>query len=572
MFQPNKNSDRLDYGNLLMPPEGFQFDKAIATTYSLDLDALISIPVALYFTHSLDVNVKQDIVQILDSIRRANESVRVFCQKGQIKVPDNLQRLYSFIEPCIIQVAPTKEKSFHPKIWLIRYKNKAADFRYRVIVLSRNLTFDRSWDVAFQLDGECTVSRKNNLNKSKPLIDFVKYLSSYDDIPWLNTFVRDLKKTEFRITTNEFESFTFLPSGFQGYKNNILFGKVYDELLIISPFITNEGLSQAKKHSINHRFLFSREFELKKIKPEILKQFSVYHLITDLIEGEDKLEVDAQENINTQLQDLHAKVYSYKIGNDAFLLLGSSNLSRRAMENNIEFMIRLDGKNSKIGPRTIHKELINDELKIFQDYSSEEEISEYEKAINEQEQELQNLKIDLVNEIINGRAIKQEDSNYRIEFDFNLKNIVCNPKIDAAAYLFGAHNQKFNLKIGKMNNWSISNILEEDISCFLIIDLVLHSTRMSFAMKVPIENLPESRNTKIFKNIISNSDNFFKYVRFLLSENYWEEHLSFTNGNASNHTSGVFYLSQETPIYENMLKAISREPDKVNELKKSCTN
>ncbi len=56
MLQPNK--DRLDYGNLLMPPEGFQLDNAIATSYSLDLDALISIPVALYFAHSLDLNVK----------------------------------------------------------------------------------------------------------------------------------------------------------------------------------------------------------------------------------------------------------------------------------------------------------------------------------------------------------------------------------------------------------------------------------------------------------------------------------------------------------------------------------
>ena len=160
MLQPNK--DRLDYGNLLMPPEGFQLDNAIATSYSLDLDALISIPVALYFAHSLDLNVKQDVVQVLDSIRRASTTVKVYCQKGQIKVPDNQHRHYMFIEPCVVQVPPTHRDSFHPKVWVIRYKNNSNEIKYRVIILSRNLTFDRSWDVAFQLDGDCIQDRKNN--------------------------------------------------------------------------------------------------------------------------------------------------------------------------------------------------------------------------------------------------------------------------------------------------------------------------------------------------------------------------------------------------------------------------
>ena len=40
--------DRLDYGELLMPPEGFQLSSGIATTYSLDLHTLLAIPVALF--------------------------------------------------------------------------------------------------------------------------------------------------------------------------------------------------------------------------------------------------------------------------------------------------------------------------------------------------------------------------------------------------------------------------------------------------------------------------------------------------------------------------------------------
>jgi HKD family nuclease len=571
MLQPNK--DRLDYGNLLMPPEGFQLDNAIATSYSLDLDALISIPVALYFAHSLDLNVNQDVVQILDSIRRASDTVKVFCQKGQIKVPDNLHRLYSFIEPCVVQIPPTRKDSFHPKIWVIRYKNKTKEIKYRVIILSRNLTFDRSGDVAFNMDGNCIQERQNNFKKTKPLVDFINHLAGYEEISWLKTFVADLGKTEFKITANEFEDFNFLPTGFQGYQKNILFDKqIYDELLIISPFITNGGLDLARKHSINKPYLFSREFELKKINQEVLKHFSVFHLTTDFVEGEEKLEADTEENIPPQLQDLHAKVYSYKEGWNAYLLLGSSNCSMRAMVNNVEFMIQLKGKNSKIGPEAIFKELLNDELKVFQKYSATEQLSEQEQLLTQEEQELQNLKIDLVNSILIAKAIKQEDSNFKIEVDFNLKSIPNNPKIRTTAYLLRSNEQKQIIKTGERNIWTVHNISELDLSCFLIIELKLEgsSAAISFAMKIQIENLPDTRNTKVFRDIISNTANFFKYIRFLLAENYWDEQLSFGDdfGKDSDGNPFGIYFNQEEPIYENLLKAISRDPEKLEEIKK----
>ena len=569
MLQPHK--DRLDYGNLLMPPEGFQLDNAIATSYSLDLDALISIPVALYFAHSLDLNVKQDVVQVLDSIRRASDTVKVFCQKGQIKVPETQHRLYSFIEPCVVQVPPTQQDSFHPKIWVIRYKNNHQEIKYRVIILSRNLTFDRSWDVAFQMEGDCIQDRQNNFRNTKPLIDFINYLSGFEKIAWLKSFLSDLGKTEFKITANEFEDFKFLPTGFDGYRENILFDKhFYDDLLIISPFVTNGGLEIAKQHSAIKPTLFSREFELKKINREVLTHFSVYHLSNDFVEGEEKLEVDTEENILSQPQDLHAKVYSYKSGWDAYLLLGSANCSKRAMENNVEFMIQLKGKNSKIGPDAIFAELVNKDLHVFQQYSGTEELSAQEKLLDEQEQELQKLKIEMVNAALKARASKQEDSNFQIDLEFNLKGIKANPKIEVTVNLLNSE-QKQSLQTGEKNSWSVHNIGELDLSCFLILELKLKGSAavLRFAMKIEIANLPSTRSSKIFRDIISNTANFFKYIRFLLAENYWDEQLSFGEGNGKNSDGSPFgfYFSEE-PIYENMLKAVSREPEKLAEIKK----
>lgn len=571
MLQPNK--DRLDYGNLLMPPEGFQLDNAIATSYSLDLDALISIPVALYFAHSLDLNVNQDIVQILDSIRRAGENVKVFCQKGQIKVPENQHRLYSFVEPCVVQIPPTHKNSFHPKVWILRYKNNADEIRYRVIVLSRNLTFDRSWDVAFQLEGDCIKNRKNNFSKTKPLIDFINYLSEYEKPNWFKRFISDLGKTEFQLSSNEFDDFEFYPTGFNGYQKNIVFDNhLYDELLIISPFVTKGGLQLAKDSSKAKPILFSRETELKKLNQDILKLFSVYHLANDYVEGEEKLETDTEENILNQQQDLHAKIYSYKDGWNAYLLLGSANCSERAMHSNVEFMINLTGKNSKIGPDAIFKELINDDLKVFDKYKPTELLSEQEKELLKQEEELQRIKIDIINSQLKAKAIQQDDSNYSVEFDLNLTKVSSKSKIEAVAYMLNNSRQTQKLTLEVKNSWTIKNVSELDLSCFLIIDLKMKNSDASlkFAMKVSILNLPNTRNTKIFRDIISNTANFFKYIRFLLAENYWDEELAFneTNGKFKNGNSFDIFFNHNEPIYENMLKAVSREPQKLAEIRK----
>jgi len=571
MLQPNK--DRLDYGQLLLPPEGYQLDNAIATTYSLDLDTLISIPVALYFVHSLDVNLKTDIVQILDSVRRASSSIKVFCQKGQIKVPGNQHRLYSFIESCVVQIPPSKDSSFHPKVWVIRYKNTSNAIKFRVIILSRNLTFDRSWDVAFQIEGDCYLNRANNFKKTKPLVDFITYLSVFDDIEWMNSFINDLGKTDFQLNSNDFDDFIFMPAGIKGHEKNIIFdNNVYDNLLIISPFITVGGLELARRHSKNIITLLSRESELRKIKQDLLDRFEVFHLVSDFVEGEEKLDSDTIENTEIQLQDLHAKVYSFKEGWNSKLLIGSSNCSMRAMQNNIEFMIQLQGKNSKIGPDAIFKELINNDLNIFQKFERSEDVSDTDILLSKQEEELQRIKLELVNSILKAQAEKQEDNNFAIAFKYELSEILHTKTITAHAYLLSSIDQKQTLEFGVQNTWSVHNISELDISCFLIIDLRYASPgpQLQFAMKIYIDNLPETRNSKIFTDIISNTNNFFRYIRFLLADNYWEDQLSFDEENDSNHQSKAQngYFHQEEPIYENMLKAISRDPQKLLEIKK----
>ena len=49
-------SDRLDYSKMMAPPFGYETVFAVGTTYSLDLDALIGISIALGLSESIEAD------------------------------------------------------------------------------------------------------------------------------------------------------------------------------------------------------------------------------------------------------------------------------------------------------------------------------------------------------------------------------------------------------------------------------------------------------------------------------------------------------------------------------------
>jgi len=155
----------------LIPPEGCRLDRAVAATYSLDLNTLLSIPVALFYSQTLEGKLRGERFQLLEAIQRTAGIVTVYCQHGQIHVPERYNRLFAFMEQMIVPVKMGNAfSSFHPKVWVLRYQpdDSRQPVIYRMLVLSRNLTYDRSWDLAVALEGKVTsASRRDN----RPLLD-----------------------------------------------------------------------------------------------------------------------------------------------------------------------------------------------------------------------------------------------------------------------------------------------------------------------------------------------------------------------------------------------------------------
>lgn len=556
MFKPDE--DRLDYGEILSPPKGFKVSRAIGTTYSLDLEAMISIPISLCFSQSVDNSKNKEKLHILDSIIKCSKLIKIYCQQGQIHVPKNTYSLYSLLEDSIVQVLPDGDYSFHPKVWIIRFESVSTkDSIYRVIVLSRNLTFDRSWDISVCMDG---VVQSEKIEENKPIIDFIKYLTKYDDFEESKAFIRDLRKVKFDLKDSEFNSYEFIPMGIKNYNGNSLFDEHCKNQVIISPFLSKSTLNKIGQLSSNKTLLLSRENELNKIDNNTLENFECYNLKDSVIDGEEYLSLDGE---NIKKQDIHAKVYIRDVGRLCNLYLGSTNCSHRGFNGNIEFLLKLSSSKRNINCNSLISELISDtEESYFQRFipnKTESEIDSEAELIN-------NLKKCICKYNMKAKVIKSKNL-YNVELLINNgdKPLISKEGIDI--YIKPLH--KIDEQKPLEQKIVFKEFKEVQLSSFYIIDIKGNELYKSFILKIDTYGIPDSRNKEILKDIIKSPQAFLNYISFILGDKSIVEIINSNNyeSELENKVQSISSTFIKKAMFEKMLKAASREPDKIKDIK-----
>src|SRR5919204_4007913 len=119
MLEPGSRQLLLDS---LRPPPGSSLDRAVGTTFSLDLHALLTAPLAFALFDTESADGLPDPVALLEAVRRHAERIDIFCQAGQIALPEGqYERVLAYVEESVHQVVPdTPGRVFHPKIWVLR--------------------------------------------------------------------------------------------------------------------------------------------------------------------------------------------------------------------------------------------------------------------------------------------------------------------------------------------------------------------------------------------------------------------------------------------------------------------
>ncbi len=559
--------NRLDYGKLLNPPEGFIMERAVATTYSLDLTAFLSIPVALFYNKNMDGKISENRMDIFDAIQKTSDTITIYCQRGKIKQPKNINRLFSFLEDSVIEIMPDDAfKSFHPKLWIVRYKNQQKEILYRVIILSRNITFDRSWDIAFSTEG--FVSKTIN-KKATALSDMVTHLTQFGDFNNSEPFITDLRKTDFQIS-KPFIEYDFHPMGFADY-NNPLQSQKWQDLIIVSPFLHKDTLKTLKENTVGSRYLFSRKEELDKIHLDELKDFTSYSFSQNIIDGEDFDNVQEEADDETLKQNLHAKIY---IGTDdkgqTKWYLGSANCSQPAMLANNEFLIGLNSVDNLVSVRNLLDVLLtkDKEYKVFEEYSriTKEPVLSDEYDFRKDIYQLLQYIASPGNFTATCSVNPTEKSKYDIAINIKTNTILQSDKLE---FSFAPYGFKGDLQVINSNvDYLFEGIAIHNLSPFLTLRIksIANEQNKEFITRIAI-SLPDERRQEIFKSIIQDKERFIQLIQFMLGANEGTDLFSNIQKKKSKaeNADGTIWLT-DVNMYEEMLLAASRNPDKLKEI------
>jgi hypothetical protein len=355
MLEPE---DRLLLLDALRPPPGYSFDRAIGTTFTLDLVALLVTPVAfaLLDVEAEDGRIAANPIAVLESVRRFASRITIFTQAGLIRVPPAFRIAYAYLERSVVAVkAPRPGGIFHPKVWVIRFMAPDGDVRLRFLCLSRNLTFDRSWDTVLRLDGRPT-AEPNDL--STPIATFLTALPGLAIDPMTDERSTPIRELAAEVATAEWDGLPdglrlerMWPIGHDGRRAWPFPDKSWRRL-VVAPFV-EAGFLERFTDPRRGDLLVSRAETLDSIGAQSLAHLGRRLVLrdealveTDPPEATEEALTDAGSEVATELRGLHAKLF---VVDDAWwsrIWTGSANATDAAFNANVEFLVELKGRNT----------------------------------------------------------------------------------------------------------------------------------------------------------------------------------------------------------------------------------
>ena len=348
MLAPDSRALLLD---ALRPPTGYQLEHAVATTFTLDLNSALMVPLALA---GFNLSGSPDLIAVMEALRSSADKVDIFAQAGMIKTASWPGDLTALLESSIHTVhRPRPGHLFHPKLWVLKFVRPEGFAEYRCIVSSRNLTADRSWDVLLRLDSEPDISRRNPGNNG--LVHLIEALTSMSggnlDVrrrQRLESLATELKRVTWQMPEGA-DSIRFVAFGVPGGLPKKELGSLFRGYrhLVISPFLTEGGIGIILGDSGDSEVtVVSRVDQLDMIEASHLHSCDLFSV--NRMAGLEDNDNESDEG-SALLGDLHAKLYVVESNRRGFVYVGSTNATEAAFGGNVELLCELSGGAKKLG-------------------------------------------------------------------------------------------------------------------------------------------------------------------------------------------------------------------------------
>lgn len=621
--------DRSLLSERVVPPDGYEFTDALICTYSLDLTALGGVPLALLQTDPLALGDAAGArLEALRAVREIASRLSVFCQAGAIHVPAEWRDAFLWLEASVVQVRPiAKHAVFHPKVWLLRFTNQTGAVHYRLLVVSRNLTYDRSWDVIAQLEGP-VAERQNSFRANAPLVQFVQALGDDEAIPAVgglpeahlkrrDLFARELRTVRFEAQDDELKEWAFWPLGIPGHQYVSSAGTTDDQTSVGTLVDGHQYVSSARttddRGSLDRLFdgrrspfqawvKKSEEYsgrQLLVVSPFLsrgmVNALSKVKFPVHLISREDALDelhdslpqswfaadgprVHAfRQDLSVEgapLSGLHAKLWVADDGKDAHIWMGSANATQAAFTKNVEFLLQLTGSKSKMGIES----LLGDEglAPLVKAYPRPTQApDEALLALKRQQEKLDRLLNSLVvEERLSARITAQDDSTWSLTLAVGgVKPLLANGQT--------VHWQARPISV----SWSRMQGLEQggpmchctdlklhELTEFWTIELEVPGTELRSATTVRLQAKGEwpaftARESAAVSRHLRDADSLALYLEFMLAGNDAELRQRLRRQRQRGKGAGHHTAAPPSrPLFETLLQALAERPDALGEV------
>lgn len=554
----------------LRPPSGHRLDLAVGTTFSLKLDALLLPPAAFALfearLESDDGGTERTPVGLLESVRRHADRIVMFCQAGQIAVPER-RRLIPFLEKCVVQIDAPRNGLFHPKVWVLRFQEtKTGLVRYRLLNMSRNLTFDRSWDTVVRLD---STDDATGVTLGPGLGEFVRSLPTFSMGTLGENRAQDIESLAAELADVRFalpdgvEHAEFLPIGL-GATGSPFPGSC-DQLLVMSPYLGAQMI-ESLPIPTGRSVLISRAEAMDSAADATAGFNQRYVLSPDLVVRTTDDVVRPAEDPAMPEAGLHAKAYLFDVGDSAHLYTGSANATWAGFHHNIEALLHLEGPTVHMGvdrvlaPSPDKNPALIDLLEEYRPSAGTETSPDPLDALRRSVARLQFV-----------ATIIQDESRYVMK----CRTREPAPPIpdDVNVYIWPLTLRAAGqVPLRASGNLDVEFVLPRvtAITSFLVIEFAHGEERTQTVINAELIGDPADRAGRLIIDLLSDPDRFLRYLLLLLAA---DDADPFDLAAGEDEASGSSNFEWSTPhgdipLLETMLKALSDDPTRLEHVQR----
>ncbi|MCY4368719.1 MAG: phospholipase D family protein [bacterium] len=576
MLQP---TNRLTLINGMRPPAAFRLESAMAVTFTLNLQALLAAPAAFAiagFGDRTDETGGQRPVELIHALRTNAHKLTVFSEAGAISLPPP-SRAFAFLDQAVVPVTAPRGGIVHPKVWVLRYEASTdldeiakGDRRLRVLITSRNLTFDPSWDTVLRLD-ESAGPPGANLGAIgdlfEGLIENAVGAVATDHSERVRSLAEALRTAQFA-----------LPDGIDCLDVHVLGlkGRAYplpttaDRSLIISPFLTDDFFSRLGPRPLAE--LVSRQSSLDGLSESTLEPIRRVWVLDSMLDDASISDTGdtpdepgrpglSPDDPGQHLVGLHAKVFAFEQDGRARLFVGSANATGVAFNNNVEVLAELHGPVSQLGIERLC-EGNGDEPGLSDLFRCYKHGNGPNGPNGNGCLELDRARRAIARLPIKGSVERTDEECEEWAVTYRSAKPLPDTDTEIHCWPLTTPGNRRQVKPAKRLDVRFETSIEH-ISGLLAVELSHEcGAQTGFVVPVPLEGLPENRDKRVLIALLGNAERFMRYLLAILYEGSTQIDTGTLIQTIDSGASGASSAGG-VAVLERLMRTMRRDPSKL---------